>query len=56
MTVLAGKKADDFVRWLNIAQFILPPKMSIEEAKNLFLRKVHEEDEIKHEGKSEEGL
>lgn len=46
---LSGKKADDFVVWLHIATKVLPPKMTLEEAQRLFLRKLKEEDALKNE-------
>jgi hypothetical protein len=53
MSSLSGKKAQDFVLWLEDAKWLLPPKMSIEEARLLFERKLKEEDELKDEKSSE---
>lgn len=50
MTTLSGKKADDFLVWLKESQHILPPKMSLAEASELFLRKLKDEEDLKNEG------
>ena len=52
MSALIGKKAEDFVNWLHQVKGLLPPKMSLLEAKNLFERKLQDEHEIKKEGQA----
>lgn len=52
MNGLSGKKAKEFVEWLEEAKWILPPKMSIDEARQLFERKIKEEEELKNEKSS----
>lgn len=53
MNSLIGKKAEQFVEWLHEAKFILPPKMRLDEARQLFERKQQEEDELSNEKNSE---
>ncbi len=55
MSGLFGKKAKDFVEWLEVAQWLLPHKMSIAEARQLFERKIKEEEELKNEKISQPG-
>ncbi len=43
MNTLHGKKAEDFVIWLEKARHLLPDETTIEEAKELFLKKNAEE-------------
>jgi hypothetical protein len=49
MTALIGKKAEDFVKWLNLVKGFLPAKMPLLEAKTLWERKIRDEKEIKRE-------
>ena len=46
MNGLSGEKAKNFVRWLNQAHRVLPPKMTLTEAQELFERKLEQEKEI----------
>jgi hypothetical protein len=41
-----SKLDEDFLYWLEDAKWILPPKMSVHEAHQLYNRKVAEEKEI----------
>ena len=52
MSHLSGKKAQDFVVWLHIAKAVLPPKMSLEEAQKLFLRRLQEIEQVENESKN----
>ena len=54
MSNLTGRKAEQFVEWLVEARWMLPPKMKISEARELFLRKLKEEEEILNETKQQE--
>lgn len=47
MTSLSGKKAEAFVEWLEVAKHYLPPLMKISEARELFERKLKENEELK---------
>ncbi len=49
MSGMYGKKAEEFVEWLEEAKYCLPPKMSIEEARGVFERKLKEEEELRNE-------
>ncbi len=49
MSNLSGDKSQEFLDWLEEAMFLLPPKMMISEARELFERKLREEEEIKNE-------
>jgi hypothetical protein len=48
-TMLSGKEADEFLDWFVKINKLLPPKMSIRECKDLFIRKKREDDEAKKE-------
>ena len=48
MTSLSGKKAEDFVDWLEKIKYLLPPLMKISEARELFERKLREDEELKN--------
>ena len=47
MSALIGKRAEDFVNWLHKIKGLLPPNMSLLEAKNLFERKLDDEKQLK---------
>lgn len=47
---LSGTKAEDFLKWLQLISGLLPPKMSLKEAKAIFLRR---EEERKNEAKEQ---
>jgi len=49
MGTLTGKQAEEFVEWLDDIRFLLPPKMRLSECRELFERKLKEENEIKNE-------
>jgi hypothetical protein len=40
----------EYNKWFSVAQYILPPKMSVSEARALFDRKLFEEEQIRKEG------
>lgn len=52
MQGLKGKKAEDFVYWLEQIKFLLPGEMTISEARELFERKIKYEEQKKHEKNS----
>lgn len=49
MNSLSGKKAQDFVKWLDLIKGLLPDSMTIDEAAEIFERRCQEKEEKKDE-------
>lgn len=49
MNSLSGKRAQEFVRWLDLIKGLLPPKMRLSEAQEIWERRNKEREEIKNE-------
>jgi hypothetical protein len=43
MKKIQGKEAEGFVTWLTMVSRFLPQNMTIEEAQNIYMRKIEEE-------------
>lgn len=46
MIISEKQQFNDFLEWMEDAKWILPPKMTLSEARKLFERKIKEEDEM----------
>lgn len=47
MSKLHGEKANKFIAWLAVVKGFLPKSMTLEEASNIFLRKLEDEEKEK---------